>query len=83
VFDAVVVGVPDEKYTSRVAALVQLRVDTATPDDLAAHCRTRVAGYKVPRHWVFVDEIQRSPSGKPDYPWATKLAAKSAATVRS
>jgi acyl-CoA synthetase (AMP-forming)/AMP-acid ligase II len=42
--------------------------------ELEAHCRERVAGYKVPRALVLVDEMVRSPSGKPDYPWARKLA---------
>ena len=41
---------------------------------LDEHCRSAVAGYKVPRQLHLVDEIQRSPSGKPDYPWAKKLA---------
>jgi len=42
--------------------------------DLDAHSRTQLAAYKTLRHLVLVDEIQRSPSGKPDYPWATTLA---------
>ena len=77
VYDAVVAGVPDERYGQRVAALVQIRPDHDAPsqEDLAAHCRTRVAGYKVPRLVVVVPEIRRSPSGKADYPWASKVAA--------
>jgi acyl-coenzyme A synthetase/AMP-(fatty) acid ligase len=80
VFDAIVVGVPDEAYGSRVAAVVQVRdgVDPPSVEDLAAHCRSRVAGYKVPRVVSFVDLVQRSPSGKPDYPWATKVAVAAA-----
>ena len=35
---------------------------------------TLVAGYKVPRELHLVDKIERSPSGKPDYPWAKKVA---------
>ena len=75
VFDAIVVGVPDERWGQRVAAVVQPR-DGATPtlDDLDAHCRGYVAGYKVPRELHLVDEVVRSPSGKPDYPWAGKVA---------
>jgi acyl-CoA synthetase (AMP-forming)/AMP-acid ligase II len=77
VYDAVVAGVPDERYGQRVAALVQVRPDHEAPtqEELAAHCRTRVAGYKVPRLVVVVPEIRRSPSGKADYPWASKIAA--------
>jgi len=75
VFDAVVVGVPDERWGERVAALVQLRPDhPSSSEDVQAHARTKVAGYKVPRDVHFVDEIARQPSGKPDYPWAKKLA---------
>jgi acyl-CoA synthetase (AMP-forming)/AMP-acid ligase II len=77
VFDAVVVGVPDERWGERVAALVQLRPDKpASAEDVRAHARTKVAGYKVPRDVHFVDEIARQPSGKPDYPWAKSLATK-------
>jgi acyl-CoA synthetase (AMP-forming)/AMP-acid ligase II len=45
-----------------------------TLDDLQAHCRTKLAGFKVPRDLHLVDVVQRSPSGKPDYPWAQKMA---------
>ena len=75
VYDVVVVGVPDERWGQRVAAVVQAR-DGADPtlDDLQAHCRTKLAGYKLPRELHLVDLVQRSPSGKPDYPWAQKVA---------
>jgi acyl-CoA synthetase (AMP-forming)/AMP-acid ligase II len=77
VYDALVVGVPDERWGSAVAAVVQPRPGAdPTIEDLAAHCRTKIAGYKVPRHLVVVDQIVRSPAGKPDYPWATKLATE-------
>ncbi|MCU1449413.1 MAG: acyl-CoA synthetase [Acidimicrobiales bacterium] len=76
VFDAVVVGVPDEKWGERVTALVQARGGHApNPDDIVAHCRTKVAGYKVPRQVFLIEGLERSPSGKPDYPWARKRAA--------
>ncbi len=76
VFDALVVGAADERWGQRVAAVVQARPGAA-PDleSLAAHCRTRIAGYKVPRELHLVDEVVRSPSGKPDYPWAQQLVA--------
>ena len=74
-FDAVVVGVPDERFGERIVAVVQTRTGTeATLDDLQAHARAHVAGYKVPRELHVVDKMERSPSGKPDYPWATKVA---------
>jgi acyl-CoA synthetase (AMP-forming)/AMP-acid ligase II len=75
VFDAIVVGVPDERWGQRVAAVVQARDGEApTLEALDAHCRGYVAGYKVPKEVVLVPEVVRSPSGKPDYPWAGKVA---------
>ncbi|MFC7343375.1 acyl-CoA synthetase [Saccharopolyspora griseoalba] len=73
VFDALVVGVPDERMGQRVAALVQPRPGTAPQlADLDAHSREVIAGYKVPRSLWLVDEIGRLPSGKPDYTWARR-----------
>jgi acyl-CoA synthetase (AMP-forming)/AMP-acid ligase II len=82
VYDAVVVGIPDERWGQRVVAVVQPR-DGATPtlDDLQAHCRTKLAGFKVPRELHLVDLVQRSPSGKPDYPWAQKVATMAEVTT--
>jgi acyl-CoA synthetase (AMP-forming)/AMP-acid ligase II len=75
VLDAVVVGVPDERWGQRVAAIVQTRHGASvTLEILEAHCRTRIAGYKVPRQLKVVDEIARHPSGKPDYRWAATVA---------
>ena len=75
VADAVVVGLPSVQWGQRVAAVVQ-PTDTAAPptlDDLIPHCRRLLAGYKVPRHVVVVDEISRSASGKADYKWASAV----------
>ncbi|MEV8310507.1 acyl-CoA synthetase [Streptomyces flavidovirens] len=79
VYDALVAGVPDEKWGNRVAAVVQLRDGARVPglDAIQAHCRTRLAGYKIPRQMVITPEIQRSPSGKADYRWARTVAAGS------
>jgi len=75
VLDAVVVGVPDERWGQRVAAIVQPRSGReVTLELLEAHCRTRIAGYKVPRQLTVVEEIARHPSGKPDYRWAAAVA---------
>ena len=75
VFDALVLGVPDERLGQRVAALVQPRdghdLDLAA---LEAHLRTLIAGYKVPRSVWLVDRIGRTPAGKADYTWARKYA---------
>jgi 3-oxocholest-4-en-26-oate---CoA ligase len=75
IYDALVVGVPDDRWGERVAAVVQTRAGTeVTIDDLQAHARSELAGYKVPRDLVLVDEIQRGPNGKPDYGWAKQHA---------
>jgi 3-oxocholest-4-en-26-oate---CoA ligase len=81
VYDALVAGVPDSKWGNHVAAVVQLREGAPTPtlDDIQSHCRTRLAGYKIPRQLVIAPEIQRSPSGKADYRWARTVAVESAA----
>jgi acyl-CoA synthetase (AMP-forming)/AMP-acid ligase II len=75
VFDALVVGVPDERFGQRVAAVVALRPDAVAPptDELAAHARAHLAGFKVPRRWVLTEEVVRSASGKPDYGWARRV----------
>ncbi|MEU0762689.1 acyl-CoA synthetase [Streptomyces microflavus] len=82
VYDALVAGVPDERWGSRVAAVLELREGAAALDldAVQAHCRTRLAGYKIPRALVITDRIQRSPSGKADYRWAKAVAAKAAGT---
>jgi acyl-CoA synthetase (AMP-forming)/AMP-acid ligase II len=74
VFDALVVGVADERWGQRVAALVQPREDVPTLEELVEHCRTKIAGYKVPRELHLVDEMPRHPSGKPDYRRAKAVA---------
>ena len=78
VWDATIVGVPDERWGQTVAAVVQCRPGQGlTLEGLQEHCRTRIAGYKVPRRLFVVDELVRSPSGKPDYRWAQSVAAGS------
>ena len=75
VWDATVVGAPDERWGQKVVAIVSLRpgatVDLTSVQD---HCRKVIAGYKVPRALHIVDEVVRSPSGKPDYRWASTVA---------
>lgn len=77
VYDALVAGAPDARWGSQVAAVVQLRegADVPSLDDVQAHCRTRLAGYKIPRHLVIAPQIRRSPSGKADYRWARSVVA--------
>ncbi|MQY25907.1 acyl-CoA synthetase [Nocardia aurantia] len=75
VFDAVVVGIAHERWGQQVAAVVAT-TDTGAPDfdDLIAHVRHHLAGYKVPRTLWVAETVVRSPSGKPDYRWAKEYA---------
>ncbi|MFC6884043.1 MULTISPECIES: AMP-binding protein [Actinomadura] len=82
VADAVVVGVPDDRLGHRVTAVVQpaaadgpAGADGPGADELAAHCRAALAGYKVPRGFRFVEAVRRTPVGKPDYAWAREVAS--------
>ncbi len=60
-----VLGLDDERLGQRVGAVVQLRPDAAvSPDDISGYCRERLARYKVPERWVFVEAFARTPMGK-------------------
>ena len=77
VYDAIVVGLPDERWGERVTAVVSRSPGSSvSEDDLVAHCRMKLAAYKVPRGFVFVETVQRSPVGKADYAWAKDVARK-------
>jgi len=82
VFDALVVGVADERWGQKVAAVVQARPgEDPTLEELVEHCRTKIAGYKVPRQLHLVAEMPRHPSGKPDYRRAKAVAENEEATA--
>ena len=66
--DAVVVGIPDERFGQAVAAVVELQPGaTVTEAELMGHVRGHLAAYKAPRRVHVVDTIGRSPAGKVDY----------------
>ena len=74
VFAAVVVGIPDDNYGQRVAAVVCPRAGAdLSLEQLQSHCRDLVAGYKVPRVLCLVQEIPLTASGKPDIQAARAL----------
>jgi acyl-CoA synthetase (AMP-forming)/AMP-acid ligase II len=65
VFEAVVVGVPSPAWGESVHAEVVRRPGTSIdPDELIAHCRARLAGYKTPKSVNVVEELPKSASGK-------------------
>lgn len=76
VADALVVGVPDERFGEAVTAVIGLRPgETADADAIAAALQD-LAHYKRPRKMVFVDSVRRGPNGKPDYAWAKETARR-------
>jgi acyl-CoA synthetase (AMP-forming)/AMP-acid ligase II len=84
VLDALVVGVPDERWGERVAAVVAVRAaHEVSAGELTHHCRSRLAGFKTPRQVAFVDRVQRSESGKPDYRWARHHLTETATDDRA
>jgi fatty-acyl-CoA synthase len=65
VLDVQVIGVPSEKYGEEVIAWVKRRAGTdVSGDDLAAFCRGRIATFKIPSYWKFVDEFPTTVTGK-------------------
>lgn len=66
VADATVIGVPDESWGERVGAVLRLTDPSAPPqaEELKAFCRERMADFKTPSAWYFVEEYPMTPSGK-------------------
>jgi acyl-CoA synthetase (AMP-forming)/AMP-acid ligase II len=65
--EVAIIGVPDERWTQSVKAIVALHDGaTATADDIIEHCRANIASYKKPRTVEFVDALPRLPSGAVD-----------------
>jgi len=75
VYDAVVVGTPSERWGSQVTAVVQLREGRRPGEEsLKEEVRQHLAAFKLPKAFVYVDEVLRAPSGKADYRWARETA---------
>ena len=76
VHDVLVVGLSDERWGERVAAVIELAPGAQfSPAALDQVCRQHLAGYKAPRAVFIADKVQRSPAGKADYRWAKAFAA--------
>ncbi|EMD23744.1 AMP-binding protein [Amycolatopsis azurea] len=75
VADALVVGRASERWGQEVVALYQSATEVPpTADELAAGCRERLAGYKVPKEFIRTDKVHRHDNGKADYTWARDAA---------
>jgi fatty-acyl-CoA synthase len=65
VLDVQVIGVPSEKYGEELMAWVKLRPGASlTGEELVAFCRGRIATFKIPCVWKFVDEFPTTVTGK-------------------
>ena len=77
VFDTAVLGVNDERFGAKVVAVVQAAQGHAiNTEGLNDFCRSKIAGYKIPRQYIIVDEIPRTPAYKVDYRTLKALAAE-------
>jgi fatty-acyl-CoA synthase len=75
VYDCVVAGRPSDRWGKEVVAIVRVREGHIVNEEALRHEAERhIARYKLPKAFVFVDHIERSPSGKADYRWATTIA---------
>jgi fatty-acyl-CoA synthase len=66
--DAIVVGVPDERFGEAITAVVELAAPLDEPATLREHVKEHLAAFKAPRHVFVVDSTERAPNGKADYP---------------
>lgn len=74
VLQAFVFGVPDPKLNEAAVAYVIARPGAQlTPEDVIAHCRGKIASYKVPRHVRIVDDVPRTPGPHGDKPQKSKM----------
>jgi len=77
IFDCLVVGVSDERFGQRVVALASTEKDTSLDEqELISFTREHLAGYKLPKQVLFVEEVMRAPNGKANYKWAKERAAE-------
>ncbi|MEG2048765.1 MAG: AMP-binding protein, partial [Comamonas sp.] len=73
--DVMVVGIADERWGSKVAAVIQLQPGQAFDlQEMEKVCRANLSGYKLPRAVFIAGELKRSPAGKADYRWAKGFA---------
>jgi fatty-acyl-CoA synthase len=72
-----VVGVDDDRFGQRVVALASFQDQkTIEEQDLISFTREHLAGFKLPKQVLFVEEVMRAPNGKANYKWAKERAAE-------
>ncbi len=77
IFDCLVVGLQDDRFGQKVVALASFQEGREIEEqDLIAFTREHLAGYKLPKQVLFVDEVMRAPNGKANYKWAKETAEK-------
>ena len=77
IFDCLVVGLKDDRFGQKVVALASFQEGREIQEqDLIAFTREHLAGYKLPKQVLFVDEVMRAPNGKANYKWAKETAEK-------
>ena len=75
IYDALVVATPDDRFGSKVTAIVSTRRGAGlTLESVQDEVRKHIASYKIPRELHLVAEVPRAPSGKPAYPEALEIA---------
>ena len=75
--DAIVVGVPDEKFGEAITAVVSFRPgESATPDEIVATVKANLSAFKAPRHVVVVGEVARGPERQGRLRRAKRIAAE-------
>ena len=75
IYDCLVVGIKDDRFGQRVVALASYQDDKEISEqDLIGFTRDHLAGYKLPKQVLFVDEVMRAPNGKANYKWAKQRA---------
>jgi|TARA_B110000093_G_scaffold181904_1_gene227046 acyl-CoA synthetase (AMP-forming)/AMP-acid ligase II len=77
IYDCLVVGLKDDRFGQRVVALASFNDGKETQEqDLISFTREHLAGYKLPKQVLFVEEVMRAPNGKANYKWAKETAEK-------
>jgi fatty-acyl-CoA synthase len=75
--DAIAVGVPDQRWGSRIAVVAALAPGASLDlRQLREHVGSQLAGYKRPRDLVIQPELRRTPAGKADLAWARQVAQR-------